>query len=199
MKILVEFDDGSCVVSIPEDERTFMLRRADAAGVTIEQIADILRAVKQVYRGYEVPDDRLALQLWASALKNFTPEQVLWGVKQHIERVKYAPSPSEILDICDYRRRKQGERLHEISRCFRETLRSAQKVYAYHNLPVLTPEQVERSAQGFFTCCYEGRNALSLADFIHDLFCDYEREGNIERLLKLPDILEKIHKEGYEV
>lgn len=199
MKVLVEFDDVSCMVSIPENESTFMLHRADAAGATIEQMVDILRAVKQVYRGYEVPDDKLALQFWVDALKNFTPEQVLWGVKQHIERVKYAPSPSEILDICNYRRGKQGERFHEISRCFRETLRGAQNVYASHDLPALTPEQVERSAQGFFTCCYEGRSAFGLADSINDIFYHYERGGNIEHLLKLPDILEKIHKEGYEV
>lgn len=182
------------VVELPENKDTFMLPRADAESVTASQMVDILRAVQQVYgKRYEVPDSDLAIKLWTDTLREYTGEQILWGLQKHVERSKVPPSPSELLERCESRRREQMARFHSVAVRCAELIGNFEGAYKHYGLPEFTHESLARSTQIFFTLCYElGKNDFGLVRLVHGLLIKAERSGEIENLSPLPELLEKI-------
>lgn len=182
------------VVELPESENTFMLPRADAESVTASQMVDVLRAVQQVYgKRYEVPDSDLAIKLWTDSLREYTGEQIVWGVLRHVERSKVPPSPSELLERCESRRKKQMEIFHGVSVRCAELIGIFEGAYKHYGLPEFTHESLARSIQMFFTLCYElGKSDFELVRFVQGLLIKAERSGSVKELSPLPELLEKI-------
>jgi len=189
------------VVELPESKDTFMLCRADAESVTASQMGDILRVIQQVYgRRFEMPDSDLAIKLWADVLREYTGEQITWGVRKHVERSKMPPSPFDLLERCESRREKQMRIFHSVAVKCAELIGDFEKGYKYYALPELTHESVERSIQAFFSCCYElGENPSDLYYFVRELFIKAERSGKIKELSPLPELLEKIARGEIEL
>lgn len=145
---------GGGLVRLPLDKRTFMLQR-HGEGLTTDGMKEVLKLIKDYYHKFPFPEYEETVQLWQYVLREYTKEQVIWGLRQYIEKNQFPPQANELREICEAERRKQGVCFFEAFRAVGNLIDRVEAGRSKHvQESLIGSGKVKKVGQSFFTICY---------------------------------------------
>lgn len=205
INVLISVNGEEVTVPLPVTKWTFMLRCDES--INEAETKELLFIIGDYFNKFSMPEHDFSFVLWQNTLKGYTKDQILWGLKKYATQKPYTPRASDLIEICEERRRKQNEELHFVCQCFKEIFEIMERGLtdvASEGRPVVKiadDEEKQRTIDAFFNRCYEVTNgqpssvARNLTQATKIYVIGEEKAGRLKNLKPLHLIVKKINLE----
>lgn len=194
------FNDSVHEVEIPFNQITFMLRYGSA--VSTEETKEILALIRDYYNNFQFPEYEQTIHLWKYVFRDYTKNQIIWGLCQHVDKNAFPPKANELVEICEYRRKRHNEIFTWVCRCFRDIEEYAVRggvdvtVSEKPSIMFADAEEIERARAAFFRRCYGFTSpdcvARDLSSTVLGHIIKAEQGGSLREIKPLHEIIENI-------